>query len=109
MITITPEAAHQIRQAAEQGGMSEMPLRIAAKQSSDGSIEYMLGFDEPADEDLDVVLEGVRVLISEFSSDLLRGTTLDFVEITPGEFQFIFIPPRKDAERAPERANPDSV
>lgn len=109
MITITPDAARQIRQAAEQGGMSEMPLRIAAKRSPEGNVEYMLGFDEPADEDLDVVLEGVRVLISEFSSDLLQGTTLDFVEITPGEFQFIFIPPGKDAESAPEHASPDPV
>ncbi|MHB1951336.1 MAG: HesB/IscA family protein [Acidiferrobacteraceae bacterium] len=108
MMTITPDAAKQIRQAAEQGGTGEMPLRVAAMRAADGTVEYMLGFDEPSDEDLDIVVEGIRVLISEFSRDLLRGITLDFVELTPGEFQFIFIPRPNDTQVAPERTRPDS-
>ena len=96
MIVITPAAAEQIRRAAEQGGMQGMSLRVAAKRADDGNIEYMLGFDDPGDEDVDYVIEGVPILISELSKDLVRGITLDFVELTPGEFQFIFVPPDKD-------------
>lgn len=93
MITITPQAAEQIRRAAEQGGMQGQPLRIAARKGDDGKVEYMMGFDELGDEDTELMLEGVNVLISPWSLDLLKGVTLDFVELNPGEFQFIFIPP----------------
>lgn len=93
MMTITPEAAEQIRKAARQGGMEGMALRIAARPGDDGNVEYMMGFDDLGDEDTEYVLEGVRVLISSLSEDLLKGVQLDFVELNPGEFQFIFVPP----------------
>ena len=92
MITITEEAAAQIRRAAEQGGTQGMSLRVAARRADDGQVEYMLGFDDLGDEDLEYTVQGIPLLISEFSKDLLRGITLDFVELNPGEFQFIFIP-----------------
>ncbi len=103
MITITPQAAAQIRNAAEQGGMQGMSLRVAAKKSDDGNVEYMLGFDDMGDEDLEYTLEGIPVLISEFSKDLVRGITLDFVELTPGEFQFIFVPADKTKARSADK------
>ncbi|MHB1529239.1 MAG: HesB/IscA family protein [Acidiferrobacteraceae bacterium] len=109
MMIITSEAAQQIRKAAEQGGMDGMPLRIAARRVDDGTVEYMLGFDEPGDEDLDLYVEGIRVLISEYSNDLLKDTTLDFVEITPGERQFIFIPPDKNVAHPTDGHKPDLV
>lgn len=99
MIAITPQAAEQIRRAAEQAGTQGMSLRIAAKKAADGNVEYMLGFDDLGDEDLEYTVEGIPLLISEFSKDLLRGVTLDFVELTPGEFQFIFIPGDKKQPR----------
>jgi iron-sulfur cluster assembly protein len=37
------------------------------------------------------------VLVSNSSKDLLAGATLDFVEISPGEHQFIFINPNDPA------------
>lgn len=97
MITITEQAAAQIRRAAEQGGMQGMSLRVAARRADDGQVEYMLGFDDLGDEDLEYTVQGIPLLISEFSKDLLRGITLDFVELNPGEFQFIFIPPQSGA------------
>lgn len=100
MITITPQAAAQIHKAAETGGTQGMSLRVAARRLDDGSVEYMLGFDDIGDEDLEYTIAGVHVLISEFSKDLLRGVTLDFVELNPNEFQFIFVPADKDKPRA---------
>lgn len=107
MLNMTTAAAEQIRLAAKQGGMDGMSLRIAAKRADNGAIEYMIGFDEAGDEDTELTLEGVHVLISEFSRDLLRGTTLDFVELTPGEFQFIFIPPGGSTSRPDDAPSPD--
>lgn len=105
MLTITPQAADQIRRAAQQGGMEGMSLRIAAKRDGDGSIDYMIGFDDLGGEDLEYIVEGIPILISEFSKDLLKGVTLDFVELTPGEYQFIFVPPAQD-QRASAREKP---
>ena len=39
-------------------------------------------------------------MISETSRPLLEGTTIDYVELEPGEFQFIFMNPN-DANYSP--------
>jgi iron-sulfur cluster assembly protein len=70
-----------------------MALRIAAKRDRDGSIQYGMGFDAERANDIQLVIEGVTILISHLSKDLLSGTVLDFVELNPGEFNFIFIDP----------------
>ena len=99
MITITPEAARQIRVAAKEGNMENMPLRLAAKETEDGAIEYGMGFDDKGPSDVEVVSEEVQLIIYDEHIPLLRGTTLDFVELNPGEFQFIFINPNDPAQK----------
>ena len=74
--------------------MQGMAMRIAARRNPDGSIHYGMGFDDQQLEgDLHVTSEGIDVTISEASRLLLEGTTLDYVELEPGEFQFIFMNP----------------
>lgn len=95
MFRVTPLAAQQIRQAA--GPASEgapITLRVAAKFEN-GEIVYGMGFDEVREQDAVIECEGVTILISPRSLPLLTGTTLDFVEIHPGEFQFVFINPNE--------------
>ena len=93
MFAVTPSAAEQIvRAAAEQpeGGGRPM-LRVAAKyDEKDGELVYGMGFDDERDDDLIVDTGGLAVLISPHSQPLLENTTLDFTEVQPGEFQFIF-------------------
>ena len=94
MITITPAAAEQIRASAAEGGMQGLAMRIAAKRNPDGSIHYGMGFDDNELEgDIHVNSEGIDVVISENSQILLDGMTLDYVEIEPDAFQFIFMNP----------------
>jgi iron-sulfur cluster assembly protein len=100
MFKLTAEAAKQIRQAAVQSGAEDVALRIAARRDANGSIQYGMGFDAERANDLQLILEGVTVLISHYSQDLLNGAVLDFVELNPGEFNFIFINPN-DSEAAP--------
>jgi iron-sulfur cluster assembly protein len=93
MFTLTAAAATRIREAAIEGGMADFALRVAARQESDGSITYGMGFDEPGDgEQPSLQAEGVTVLIASTSRPLLQDTQLDFVELNPGEFNFIFVP-----------------
>jgi iron-sulfur cluster assembly protein len=93
MFTLTAAAAARIRQAAVEGGMAELALRVAARRENDGSITYGMGFDEPGEgEQPSLQSDGVTVLIASSSRPLLQDTQLDFVELEPGEFNFIFVP-----------------
>jgi len=102
MITITPQAAAQIRKASEQADSEDMYLRLAAKREEDGTIEYAMGFDDMGGQDQIYTSEGIDVLISESCKDLLRGTTLDFVEISVGQHEFTFLNPNDSRHQAPD-------
>jgi iron-sulfur cluster assembly protein len=93
MIKVTPEAVAQILNAAAQAGAEGMALRIAAKRDFDGSIQYGMGFDEETETDAMIEAEGIKVLVAMESQPLLGGAVLDFVELSPGNQQFVFINP----------------
>jgi iron-sulfur cluster assembly protein len=98
MFTVTIAAAEQIRKSMPE---NETPaLRIAAKMMPDGNVEVGMGFDEQREFDFEVVTNGINVLIGSSSRDILEGVTLDFQEIQPGDFNFVFIPP-EDKRPAP--------
>lgn len=91
MFTLTPMAAEQIARAATTQADAQPMLRVAAKiDEKDGELVYGMGFDEEREDDLVIDGPGVTVLISPRSQPLLENTTLDFAEVQPGEFQFIF-------------------
>lgn len=97
MFNLTPAAAEQILRAAaaqHSGDNAEAlsALRIAAK-IEDGEIAYGIGFDAEREHDAVIESNGVTLLIAPRSLDLLSGATLDFVELQPGEFQFVFVNP----------------
>ena len=102
MITITPNAAKQIRKASEAADAEDMYLRLAAKREDAGGIEYGMGFDDMGGQDQIYTSEGIDVLISDSCKDLLRGTTLDYVEISPGQHEFIFVNPNDARHQAPK-------
>ncbi|HEB66615.1 MAG TPA: iron-sulfur cluster assembly accessory protein [Gammaproteobacteria bacterium] len=94
MFTVTPAAAEQIIKSAREGQMEGMPLRIAARRETDGSIQYAMGFaDETTENDLTFSESGVTIVIAPSSIDLLNGCTLDYVQLDDGEYNFIFLNP----------------
>jgi len=103
MIKVTPEAAKQIQESANQGKTENLALRIAATKNDDGSIHYGMGFDESKENDLAVKTEGIDVIISPESAGLIKNTTLDFVELEPGKSQFIFMNPNDPGYSPPSK------
>lgn len=93
MINITAAAAKQIliSSSSEPAGTA---LRVAAKRAADGSIQYGMGFDGEREGDFLFDSHGVTFVVAPSSAQLLEGTTLDFVEMQPGDFQFIFFNPQ---------------
>ena len=102
MFKVTTAAAEQVLDAAKQGGTEGLALRLAAQQKPDGSIDYRMGFDDASDEDIRVASEGVEIVMAPEYVPLLDGTTMDFVEIEPGQFNFIFLNPKDANYSQPE-------
>jgi len=101
---ITPRAATQIVNAAQANQITEITLRVAAVRQEDAGIQYQMGFDEINDTDVHLNTEGIDIVFEPVYKELLNGAVLDFVELEPGDFRFIFlnpndphfIPPRED-------------
>lgn len=103
MISITPQAAAQILKSAQPSEVGdEVYLRLAARLDAKGVLEYGMGFDDKADGDMLAVSQGINVLVSPGSAELLTGATLDFVEMNAGEHWFIFINPNDPSHESPK-------
>jgi iron-sulfur cluster assembly protein len=102
MITVTEEAAKQIKLSAKQGKAEGMPLRIAATKNEDESIHYGMGFDDSKEDDITVTSREVEIVVSPVSAELLKDTVLDFVELEPGKHQFIFMNPNDPSYTPPQ-------
>jgi iron-sulfur cluster assembly protein len=72
---------------------------VAAKRERDGSITFGMGFDEPREGDMPLQVQGVNVVIAPPSQPMLDDIVLDFVELEPGQFNFIFTPEAEAAEK----------
>jgi len=102
MIKITPAAAAQIKLSADQGKAEGMALRIAASRNDDSSIHYGMGFDDSKEDDISITTEDIEIIVSTSSAELLKDTTIDFVELEPDKFQFIFLNPNDPNYKPPE-------
>ncbi len=102
MITISPEAAKQIRNSAKQSNAEGMCLRVAVRVTPDETYDYGMGFDEAHEEDMRNTSEGIDIVVAPDHADLLHGTHIDYVELEPGEFNFIFQNPNDPNYKPPK-------
>jgi len=90
-VTITPAAVEQLRTALAASDDPDLGLRAAARRTAEGEVEYGMGLDEPREHDEQIEVEaGIKLLVSAASRDLIAGTEIDYVEVAPGEFRFVF-------------------
>lgn len=101
MITLTPAAIEQIKKSIQDSQADGLALRLAARKNADGGMDYGMGFDETRDDDLLFKFDGIEVVMGGEYGPLFNGTTVDFVELEPGDFGFIFMNPN-DANYQPE-------
>ncbi|MBI5331083.1 MAG: iron-sulfur cluster assembly accessory protein [Betaproteobacteria bacterium] len=91
MISLTKEAAEQVRVAAQQSGAENMGLRIAARINDAGMLEFGMGFDDERSNDAAVDSWGVTLLVNAQSAPMLDDVTIDYSEVSPGESRFVFM------------------
>jgi len=95
-IQVTEIAAEQIKKAAVESKLENTALRIAATRNQDDSIHYGLGFDDigtNSEKDHSFESHGVEIIVADSSLELLSGTTLDYIELEPKQFHFVFLNP----------------
>ena len=97
MFKVSEAAAAQVRQAAQQSGTEGMALRLAARQKPDGTIDYLMGFDEAKEDDIRFNSEGVDIVMAPEYVPLLDQTVMDFVALDEGQHQFVFLNPKDSA------------
>ncbi len=96
MFTLTEAAQKQVMVSAELSEAVGDPLRLAARRKEDGSIDYLMGFDQAQDSDIRVESGEVVIVFAPEYSSLLDGATMDYVEMESGEFRFIFLNPNDE-------------
>ncbi|MGI8974721.1 MAG: HesB/IscA family protein, partial [Gaiella sp.] len=74
-IDLTPLAAAKVKELmAEEPDAGELVLRLAIQGGGCSGFQYGLGFDSGAAEgDVEVELEGVRVVVDPYSAPYLKG------------------------------------
>lgn len=95
-ISVTEAAANQIKKSALETQTDQLPLRIAATKQADGSIHYGMGFDDVGnnkDQDHTYSSHGVDIIVATSSLSLLKGTVIDYVELEPKQYHFVFMNP----------------
>ncbi len=80
-IDLTPLAAAKVKELmAEEPDAGELVLRLAIQGGGCSGFQYGLGFDSGAAEgDVEVELEGVRVVVDPYSAPYLKGAKVDYL------------------------------
>jgi len=89
MITITENAAGQIKKLQMEMDGEAMVLRVAVVGGGCGGYQYSLGFDAEKEGDSRFDSNGVSVVVDGHSMPMLSGIELDYVENVQGS-NFVF-------------------
>lgn len=100
MITITPAAAQQILKSFPDD--QNTVLRIAVKQKPNGDFHYIMGLDEAKPEDTRFLSNEVKIAVSPDHVPLMDKMEIDYVELKPGSFNFIFKNPNDPKYKKPQ-------
>ncbi|MBI2174749.1 MAG: iron-sulfur cluster assembly accessory protein [Candidatus Omnitrophica bacterium] len=91
MVTLTPQAAEEVKRLMTKENKPNLGLRVGVKGGGCSGFSYMLSLDEATPQQYDTVFEqdGIKVLIDAKSHLYLDGTTIDFkTSLMGGGFEF---------------------
>jgi iron-sulfur cluster assembly accessory protein len=88
VISLTPDAAREVKSILTKPENAGKNLRIYVEQGGCSGMQYGMVFDEKRDGDLASEQHGVEVLVDPISAQYLRGTLVDFSDaLTAGGFK----------------------
>jgi iron-sulfur cluster assembly accessory protein len=86
-VNVTPVASAEVKRFMEQEGVQEAVggLRVSVQPGGCSGFKYGLLIEEqPAEDDLIVEQEGIKVFVDPFSAQYLNGVTIDYVSSMQG-------------------------
>jgi len=85
-ITVTPTAVAEVRRyMEEQGTAAEAGLRVGVLPGGCSGFQYGLNIeDEPAEDDLVLETNGLKLFLDPFSLQYLQGVEIDYVTTFQG-------------------------
>jgi iron-sulfur cluster assembly accessory protein len=83
-ITLTENAANQIRSLQKEQNAPGKPLRVYVEAGGCSGMEYGMAFDERKPDDESVQHDGVEVVIDPMSANFLKGSVIDYVDSLQG-------------------------
>jgi iron-sulfur cluster assembly protein len=84
-ITLSSEALSQLKSLLDKEANPDVGLRVFVSGGGCSGLQYGMAFDDnvrPGDEIVQV--EGVRVLVDDFSAPYIRGSEIDYVDSLMG-------------------------
>ena len=84
MITLTENAAKQIKTLVTDPDMQGKALRVYVETGGCSGMEYGMAFDDKKADDEIVQQDGVAVIIDPMSANFLKGSTIDYVDSLQG-------------------------
>ena len=106
-VSVTEAAAQIIKKSAFESQTDNLPLRVAVTKKQDGTFHYGMGFDDVGNtegKDSTFHSNGIDIVVSESSIELLKGTVIDYIELEPKQFNFVFLNPN-DPNYTPNDSN----
>jgi iron-sulfur cluster assembly accessory protein len=80
-VSLTASAAVKVRALIEQEGRDDLRLRVSVQPGGCSGFQYQLFFDERSlDGDVDIVTDGVAVVVDRMSAPYLVGATIDYTD-----------------------------
>lgn len=101
IVSFSDSAITQIKNSMAENEHGTMGLRLAAKVTPDETLDYGMGFDEAKEDDAQFEHDGISFMVAPDCLELLNGAHVDFVEIEPGQFHFIFLNPNDPNYKPP--------
>jgi iron-sulfur cluster assembly protein len=84
-VSLTGDALTQLKSLLEKEGNPDVALRVFVSGGGCSGLQYGMAFDDvtrPGDEVVE--LDGVRVVIDDFSAPYIRGSEIDYVDSLMG-------------------------
>ena len=93
MLTLSASANARLLDALDEQDIDTYGLRVAARYlESESRYEYVMGFDDLRDGDLEIPCEGLVLLLAPASQQAMSNIVIDYIAVDDDEMAFVFTP-----------------
>jgi iron-sulfur cluster assembly protein len=84
-LSITELAASKLKELIEKSGKQEYAVHVSVIKGGCAGFTYSMDFvKEPTDSDHVIEMYGIKLIVDKDSFEMLRGTTIDYIETLQG-------------------------